>query len=90
MEFGKSHSCFADPGPHSWVCFAPACPACPSKEAGNLQRRMIFVLGKPLGSGGLDAPLLEVQGRCRGFLVAHWGLVCAGCGIPGFLLVLHW
>ena len=51
---------------------------------------MIFVLGKPLGSGGLDAPLLEVQGRCRGFLVAHWGLVCAGCGIPGFLLVLHW
>ena len=47
---------------------------------------MIFVLGKPLGSGGLDAPLLEVQGRCRGFLVAHWGLVCAGAVFRGSCL----
>eukprot|EP00434_Breviolum_minutum_P033791 symbB.v1.2.029901.t1/scaffold3318.1/size84623/10 len=83
LEFGKSHSCFADPGPHSWVCFAPACPACPSKEAGNLQRRMIFVLGKPLGSGGLDAPLLEVQGRCRGLQQASTGSFLYGAPVKG-------
>ena len=55
-----------------------------SKEAGNSHRRMIIILGKPLGSGALQemrfvAALLTMLGRCNSFLAAHWSLVCAIC-----------
>ena len=86
--------------PLFWVSFAPATaksaltfmPLKPhgalatfsSKEAGNSHRRMIFILGKPLGSGELqvmrlDVALLAMRGRCNSFLAAHWSLVCAIC-----------
>ena len=62
---------------------------CSSKEAGNSQRRIIFILSKPLGSGELrvmrlKAPLLAMLGRCRSFWAAHWS--CPMWIVPQFLL----
>ena len=106
--FGKTHGGFGDPSPLVRVSFAPSTAKSPltfmplkphgalatssSKEAGNSQRRMIFIVGKPLGSGELqvtrlDVPLLSLLGRCNSFLAAHWSLVCAMCFFSEFLLV---
>ena len=67
-----------------------------SKEAGNSQRRMIFIVGKPLGSGELqdemrlDDPLLPLLGRCNSFLAAHWSLVCAMCFFSNSSCLFAW
>eukprot|EP00434_Breviolum_minutum_P040459 symbB.v1.2.035953.t2/scaffold4964.1/size32361/1 len=68
--FGKPHGSFGIPSPLFRVPFAVSTAKSPltfmplkprgalatwsSKEAGNSQRRMIFILGKPLGSGELQ------------------------------------
>ena len=68
--FGKTHGGFGIPSPLFRVSFAPSTAKSPltfmrlkphgalatwsSKEAGNSQRRMIFIVGKPLGSGELQ------------------------------------
>ena len=102
--FGKPHGSFGIPSPLFRVSFPPSTAKSPltfmplkphgasatwsSKEAGNSQRRMIFILGKPLGSGELqvmrlDVALLAMRGRCRSFLSAHWR--CAMWILPHFL-----
>ena len=108
--FGKTHGTFGIPSPLFRVSFAVFTAKSPltfmplkphgalatwsSKEAGNSKRRMIFILGKPLGSGELqvmrlDGPLLAMLGRCNSFLAAHWSLVCAMCFFFRVLACFH-